>query len=74
MTNVEDIRILFKYCDHDRLFDIWVKGVVFDQRFEKLNFYLARIFFNVNLDAVKRERAEYENVLKLLHGLNYKLY
>jgi hypothetical protein len=55
--DVEDIRVLFQCVKYDALFDIWVRRVVFDRRFEKLNFYLARIFFNVDLETVRRERA-----------------
>ncbi len=63
--DVDDIQALFKCCDYQRIFDGWVKRVVFDQRFEKLNFYLARVFFNTDIDTVRRERAGDERRNKL---------
>ncbi len=63
--DVADIQIIFECCEYQHIFDVWVKRVVFDQRFEKLNFYLARVFFDVDIDAVRRERAGYERRVKL---------
>jgi hypothetical protein len=36
-----------------------------DERFKKLNFYLARIFFNTDLDRLKLERKGYDRAAKL---------
>lgn len=63
--DVDDIQAVFKCCDYQRIFDGWVKRVVFDQRFEKLNFYLARVFFDTDIDTVRRERAGDERRNKL---------
>jgi len=62
---VEDIRVLFESCEYDQIFDIWTKRILFDRRFERLNYYLSKIFFDVDLNTVKSERAGYERRNKL---------
>jgi len=63
--DVNDIHVLFECYDYQRLYDIWVKRVVFDRRFDKLNFYLASVFFEVDLNAVRSERADDDRRNKL---------
>jgi len=45
---VEDLRELFRLFERDELIDVWNKQVVPDARFEKLNFYLATIWFDID--------------------------
>lgn len=47
------------------IFDIRVKRLLFDRRFDRLNFYLAKVFFDVDPDAVKRDMSEYDRRIKL---------
>ncbi|HMB40426.1 MAG: hypothetical protein KGY61_00945 [Desulfobacterales bacterium] len=54
--DVEDIKVLFNCYDKLYLREVWIKRLVFDDRFRKLNFYLAKIFFDTNLERLKQER------------------
>ncbi len=63
--DVSDIRVLFECYNYERLYDIWVKRVVFDRRFDKLNFYLATVFFDVDLNTVRYQRADDDRRNKL---------
>lgn len=63
--DVEDILLLFDCFDGKRLYDIWVKRLLFDRRFDRLNFYLAKVFFDVDPDAVRRDMSKYDRKNKL---------
>jgi hypothetical protein len=58
--DVDDIKLLFKHYNEADLKEIWIQRLVPDERFQKLNFYLARIFFNTDLDQLKLERKGYD--------------
>jgi len=63
--DVKDILLLFDCFDGKRLYNIWVKRLLFDRRFDRLNFYLAKVFFDVDPDAVRRDMPEYDRKNKL---------
>lgn len=56
------IEFLFKYGDLDEIYeaikefgfdeckDIWIKKIIPDQRFNRLNYFLARFVFNISED------------------------
>ena len=54
--DVSDIKGLFSSFDKNYLKEVWVKRLIFDDRFKKLNFYLAKIFFDIDLERLKQER------------------
>ena len=54
--DVADIRLIFNYYGRDYLLDVWAKRILFDSRFRKLNFYLAKVFFEVDPEQIKKER------------------
>jgi len=54
--DVADIKVLFSYYDKIYLKEVWIRRLVFDDRFKKLNFYLAKIFFDTDLERLKQER------------------
>lgn len=54
--DVADIKVLFSCYDKNFLKEVWIKHLVFDDRFKKLNFYLAKIFFDTDLEQLKQER------------------
>ena len=54
--DVADIKVLFSCYDKNYLKEVWIKRLVFDKRFKKLNFYLAKIFFDIDLEQLKQER------------------
>ncbi len=65
-----DIRRLLGLFGKKEVRDQWEQGLRFDRRFKKLNYFLARIFFNMDLEAddfdeVRDVRAE---KLRLLAG------
>ncbi|MFP3999547.1 MAG: hypothetical protein ACLFUN_06855 [Desulfobacterales bacterium] len=70
--DVDDIRVLFECCRHDDIREIWIKRLLFDDRFKKLNFYLAEIFFEVDIERLKKERSNDDraNKLRLLASQN----
>jgi hypothetical protein len=63
--DVDDIKLLFNHYNEADLKEIWIQRLVPDERFKKLNFYLARIFFNTDLDRLKLERKGYDRAAKL---------
>ena len=64
--DVEDINLLFNHYNEADLKEIWIQRLVPDERFKKLNFYLARIFFNTDLDRLKQERKGYDRAAKMI--------
>jgi hypothetical protein len=63
--DVDDIKLLFNHYNEADLKEIWLRRLVPDERFKKLNFYLARIFFNTDLDRLKQEKKGYDRAAKL---------
>jgi hypothetical protein len=63
--DVEDIKVLFKCYNEIYLREVWIRRLVFDDRFRKLNFYLAKIFFNMDLEQIKQERRSNDRGNKL---------
>ncbi len=70
--DVEDIKVLFNCYEAIYLRDVWIKRLVFDERFKKLNFYLAKIFFDTDLERLKQERKDDDrgNKLRMLASRN----
>ncbi|MFW6101352.1 MAG: hypothetical protein ACOC90_08190 [Bacteroidota bacterium] len=70
--DVEDIRVLLDCRGQDEIREIWIKRLLFDNRFKKLNFYLAEIFFEIDIERLKKERSNDDraNKLRLLASQN----
>ncbi|HMA67187.1 MAG TPA: hypothetical protein VKO20_05155 [Desulfosalsimonadaceae bacterium] len=70
--DVEDIQVLFNCYEATYLREVWIKRLVFDERFKKLNFYLAKIFFDTDLERLKQERKSDDrgNKLRMLASRN----
>jgi putative transposase len=69
-ADMDDIKMLFKVYGKQRVRQLWEKQLRNDSRFKKLNYFLARVFFGMNVEAqdfagVKNDRAE---KLRLLAG------
>lgn len=69
-ADMEEIKILFSLFGQRRVKEVWREEVQNDRRFIKLNYFLARIFFNMDVEAedfkkVKNARAD---KLRLLAG------
>ena len=46
-----DIVKLFKKINKEKIKNIWLKTMAYDNRFLKINLMLARIFFNMNVES-----------------------
>jgi hypothetical protein len=62
-ADLDDIKTLFMIYGEPRMRQIWEKQLRNDSRFKKLNYFLARVFFGMNVEAqdfsgVKNDRAE----------------
>jgi hypothetical protein len=69
-AELNDIKILFTLYGQQRVRQLWEMQVRNDSRFKKLNYFLARVFFGMNVEAqdfagVNNDRAE---KLRLLAG------
>jgi len=69
--DVDDILRVLKIFDKQQIIEIWQNKVLPDERFFGRNYYLARVFFDIN-DAVKdyinkykRDNNRYERLKKL---------
>lgn len=71
-ADLDDIKSLFMIYGEPRIRQIWEKQLRNDSRFKKLNYFLARVFFGMSVEAqdfagVKNDRAE---KLRLLASLD----
>lgn len=69
-AELDDIKVLFTLYGQQRVRQLWEKQLRNDSRFKKLNYFLARVFFGMNVEAqdfagVNNDRAE---KLRLLAG------
>ena len=69
-ADIDDIRQVFRLCGKRTVAAVWNERIRHDSRFKKLNYFLARIFFDMELEAdqlneVRHVRAE---KLRLLAG------
>lgn len=46
--DVEEIRLMFSIFPKKQIKDAWIKELLFDQRYRKLNQYIALIFFHIH--------------------------
>lgn len=63
--DVRDIELIFEFYGRDYILDVWSKRILFDSRFRKLNFYLAKVFFEVDPEQIKKERPDDDRGNKL---------
>ncbi len=71
-ADMDDIKTLFKLYSKPKLRQLWEKQLRNDSRFQKLNYFLALVFFDMDVEAkdfaeVKNDRAE---KLRLLASLD----
>jgi hypothetical protein len=62
-ADMDDLQTLFALYGEHRIHQLWEKQLRNDSRFKKLNYFLARVFFGMNVEAqdfagVKNDRAE----------------
>ena len=59
--DIPDIKMLFKIFPFEFIKEIWIKRVIPDKRYDKLNYYLGKIFFKIvaiNLFLEQKSHAE----------------
>jgi hypothetical protein len=48
MGDVEDIIMLFRLFDEENIKNVWINKLLADSRIKAQNYYLARVFFNID--------------------------
>lgn len=71
-ADMDEIKILFASFGLRRVKQVWEETVRNDSRFKKLNYFLARVFFKMEVEAADFERVKHDraNKLRLLAGQN----
>ncbi len=71
-ADMDEIKLLFSLFGKRRVKHVWTGRIMNDSRFKKLNYFLARIFFDINAEAEDFERVTHDraNKLRLLAGQN----
>lgn len=60
--DVSEIIILFKIFEKEKIKKVWINKIIPDKRFEGLNYYLGKIFFQIkNIDKFIEERSKEGN-------------
>ncbi len=63
--NYTDLTMLFECLDGEIIYEFWLHHLLPDDRFKKLNFYLAKIVFNVDWKAINQGKMEWSRFEKL---------
>ncbi|MGK2906592.1 MAG: transposase [Desulfuromonadales bacterium] len=71
-ADMDEIKILFGSFGMRRVKQVWEEKLRHDSRFKKLNYFLARVFFKMEVEAADFERVTHDraNKLRLLAGQN----
>jgi REP element-mobilizing transposase RayT len=71
-ADMDEIKLLFCLFGKRRVKHVWNQCVKNDCRFKKLNYFLARVFFNIDAEAKDFERVTHDRAekLRLLAGQN----
>ena len=59
-----DLKMLFECFEREDIYELWVRQLLPDNRFKKLNFYLARVVFDVNWEGITREKGKWSRLEK----------
>ena len=62
--DIEDIHNLFALYGESTVREIWEKAVKPDSRFKRLNYFIARVFFNLDVEASDFENLQHERIAK----------
>lgn len=58
------LKMLFECFEREDVYEFWVRQLLPDNRFKKLNFYLARVVFDVNWEGINREKRKWSRFEK----------
>jgi len=63
-ADMNDIRELFELYDKDQVKQVWEQHVKPDARFKRLNYFLARVFFGMDIEASEFDGLEHARLAK----------
>ncbi len=67
-ADFDDIVLLFKLFEHNKIKKIWQNKMQDDQRFIRFNYMIARVFFGMNVEAEyfkRKKSARFEKLKQL---------
>ncbi len=63
-ADIDDIRTLVALYGENRVREVWERDVKPDARFKRLNYFLARVFFHLDVEASDFENLQHERLTK----------
>lgn len=68
--DIDDIRYLLALYGESKVREVWERDVKPDARFKRLNYFLARVFFHLDVEASDFENLQHERLtqFRLLAG------
>ncbi|MFM2318886.1 MAG: hypothetical protein RLZZ215_1507 [Pseudomonadota bacterium] len=62
--DIDDIRSLLALYGEGKVREVWERDVKSDARFKRLNYFIARIFFHLDVEASDFENLQHERLAK----------
>lgn len=62
--DIDDIRHLLALYDENKVREVWERDVKPDARFKRLNYFIARVFFHLDVEASDFENLQHERLAK----------
>lgn len=63
-ADIDDIRALLALYGESKVWEVWERDVKPDARFKRLNYFLARVFFHLDVEASDFENMQHERLAK----------
>jgi hypothetical protein len=63
-ADIDDIRQLLALYGESKVRDVWERDVKSDARFKRLNYFIARVFFHLDVEACDFENLQHERLAK----------
>jgi hypothetical protein len=73
-ADIDDIRSLFALYGEAKVKEVWEQSVKSDSRFKRLNYFIARVFFHLDVEASDFENLKSIRLSKLLKTNRIKNY
>ena len=64
-ADIDDIRSLFALYGEVKVKEVWEQSVKSDSRFKRLNYFIARVFFHLDVEASDFENLPHARLAKL---------
>lgn len=62
--DIDDIRCLLALYGESKVREVWERDVKPDARFKRLNYFIARVFFHLDVEASDFENLQHERLAK----------